>query len=201
MTTDQIAAEVQAGQADRLELWEAVRRFAYGRAYRWSRAVRGRGGAELEDLVQASFLALLEALETWDPEAGAFLTLYALKLRAAFTETTGQRTQRDKLDPLEGALSLEAPLTDSESGEVFTLVDVLADPAAEAPFVDVEERDRRDRLHRDMCAALGTLPEPQRAAVVGYFLHGQRTDAKDRNAALRALRNPRVSIRLRAYLQ
>lgn len=199
MSTDQIAAMVQAGQADRLELWEAVRRFAYGRAYRWCKAAEGRGGVELEDLVQASFLALLEALETWDPEAGAFLTIYALKLRAAFTEATGQRTQRDKLDPLDHALSLEAHLTDSESGDTFTLSDIIEDPAA-ASFVDVEERDRLDRLHRAMCAALGALPEVQRAAVVGYFIHGQRTDAKARSAGLRTLRNPSVSRSLRVFL-
>ena len=201
MSTDEIAAAVQAGQADRLELWEAVRRFAYGRAYRWIRATGGRGGAELEDLLQCAFLALVEALETWDPEAGAFLTLYALKLRAAFTEATGQRTQRDKLDPLEGALSLEAPLTDSESGDTFTLSDIIEDPAAVASFVDVEERDRLDRLHRAMCAALGMLPEPQRAAVVGYFIYGQRTNTKARNAGLRTLRNPAVSRTLRVFSQ
>ena len=200
MSTDQIAAMVQAGQADRLELWEAVRRFAYGRAYRWTRAAEGRGGVTVDDLMQAAFLALVEALETWDPEAGAFLTIYALKLRAAFTEATGQRTQRDKLDPLDHALSLEAHLTDSESGDTFTLSDIIEDPAAEASFVDVEERDRLDRLHRAMCAALGTLPEVQRAAVVGYFIHGQRTDTKARSAGLRTLRNPSVSRSLRVFL-
>lgn len=139
MTTDQIAAAVQAGQADRLELWEAVRRFAYGRAYRWIRATEGRGGVTVEDFMQCAFLALVAALEAWDP-------------------------------------------------------------AAEASFVDVEERDRRDRLHRDMCAALGTLTGEQRAAVVGYFLRGQRTDAKARSAGLRGLRSPAVSRTLRAYL-
>lgn len=200
MSTDQIAAMVQAGQADRLELWEAVRRFAYGRAYRWTRAAEGRGGVTVDDLMQAAFLALVEALETWDPEAGAFLTIYALKLRAAFTEATGQRTQRDKLDPLDHALSLKAHLTDSESGDTFTLSDIIEDPAAEASFVDVEERDRLDRLHRAMCAALGTLPEVQRAAVVGYFIHGQRTDTKARSAGLRTLRNPSVSRSLRVFL-
>lgn len=39
MTTDEIAAAVQAGQAARLDLWEAVRRFAYRKAHRWSRAI------------------------------------------------------------------------------------------------------------------------------------------------------------------
>lgn len=200
MTTDEIAAAVQAGQADRLELWEAVRRFAYGRAYRWCKAAEGRGGVELDDLVQCSFLALVEALETWDPKAGAFITLYSLKLKSAFTEATGQRTQRDRLDPLDHALSLEHPLTDSESGEPFTLADVVEDPAAVVAFVDIEERDRQARLHKALRAALQTLPEAQRTAVVGFFTYGRKTDTKARSAGLRALRSPAVSRTLRAFL-
>ena len=43
MTTNEIAAAVQVGQADILELWEAVRRFAHNRAYRWSRAAEQKG--------------------------------------------------------------------------------------------------------------------------------------------------------------
>ena len=92
MEASKIAAAVQAGQADRLELWEAVRRFAYDRAYRWCRAMEGRGGVVLEDYIQVAFLALLEALESWDPAAGAFLTWYGLKLKGAFTEAVGMRT-------------------------------------------------------------------------------------------------------------
>ena len=200
MTTDEIAAAVQAGQADRLELWEAVRRFAYGRAYRWCKAAEGRGGVELDDLMQCAFLALVEALETWDPKAGAFITLYGLKLKAAFTAATGQRTKRDQLDPLEQALSFDAPLTDSESGDLFTLADVIEDPAAVVAFVDIEERDRQARLHKALCTALQWLPEAQRTAVVGFFIHGQRTDTKARNAGLRSLRSPAVSRTFRAFL-
>ena len=59
MTTNEIAAAVQSGQADRMELWEAVRRFSYDRAYRWYRAMEGRGGMMLEDYIQVAFLALL----------------------------------------------------------------------------------------------------------------------------------------------
>ena len=74
MEASKIAAAVQSGRADILELWEAVRRFAHDRAYRWYRAMEGRGGMVLEDYIQVAFLALLEALESWDPAAGAILT-------------------------------------------------------------------------------------------------------------------------------
>ena len=48
MTADEIAAAVQNGQADYMELWETVRRFAAQRSNRWVHI--GRGGVTLEDL-------------------------------------------------------------------------------------------------------------------------------------------------------
>ena len=75
MDTNQIAAAVKSGQADVMTLWEAVRRFTHDRAYRWERALGSRCGVTVDDLTQTGFLALLDALETWKPEAGAFLAL------------------------------------------------------------------------------------------------------------------------------
>ena len=176
MEASKIAAAVQAGQADRLELWEAVRRFAYDRAYRWCRAMEGRGGMVLEDYIQVAFLALLEALESWDPAAGAFLTWYGLKLKGAFTEAVGMRTQRDKRDPIHHALSLDAPLTDSESGEDFTLADVLEDPYAAAGVEAVAELDYQRRRTQALATALDGLTEDQRRAVVLRHCNGLTLD-------------------------
>lgn len=187
MTTNEIAAAVQSGQADRLELWEAVRRFAYDRAYRWCRAMEGRGGMVLEDYIQVAFLALLEALESWDPAAGAFLTWYGLKLKGAFTEAAGMRTQRDKRDPIHHALSLDAPLTDSESGEDFTLADVLEDTTAAAEIDAVAERDYQQQRKQALAKALDGLTEDQRRAVVLRHCHGLTVDqTADRMGITRA---------------
>ena len=113
MTNEELAAVIRAGKRDRLmELWAQVRRFALQQARRW--AYLGRGGVTLEDLEQSAFLAFLDALEGWRAEAGQFLTWYGLRLKAAFTAATGQRTQRDRLDPLDRALSLEAPVGDED---------------------------------------------------------------------------------------
>ena len=176
MEASKIAAAVQAGQADQLELWEAVRRFAYDRAYRWCRAMEGRGGMVLEDYIQVAFLALLEALESWDPAAGAFLTWYGLKLKGAFTEAVGMRTHRDKRDPIHHALSLDAPLTDSESGEDFTLADVIEDPYAAAGVEAVAELDYQRRRTQALATALDGLTEDQRRAVVLRHCNGLTLD-------------------------
>lgn len=212
MEASKIAAAVQAGQADRMELWEAVRRFAYDRAYRWCRAMEGRGGMMLKDYIQVAFLALLDALESWDPAAGAFLTWYGLKLKGAFTETVGMRTQRDKRDPIHHALSLDAPLTDSESGEDLTLADVIEDPYAAAEVEAVAELDYQQRRKQALATALDGLTEDQRRAVVLRHCHGLTLDqtaakmgttrATARTAeqkGLRLLRHPGVSRKLRIY--
>lgn len=176
MTTNEIAAAVQVGQADILELWEAVRRFAHNRAYRWSRAAKGRGGVVLDDLIQAAFLALLDAVQTWRPEGGGFLTWYRLKLKTAFTEATGQRTERTRQEPLDRALSLDMPLVDSESGEDFTLADVIEDPYAAAEVEAVAERDFQQRRRQALVNALDGLTADQRRAVVLRHCHGLALD-------------------------
>lgn len=213
MTTNEIAAAVQAGQADRLELWEAVRRFAHDRAYRWCRAMDGRAGMVLEDYIQVAFLALLDALEGWDPAAGAFLTWYSLKLKGAFTEAVGMRTQRDKRDPIHHALSLDAPFMDSESGESLTFADILEDPAASEEIAGIAERDFQDRRRMAVRRAVDSLQEQQRQAVVLRYCYGLSLDqtaarmgttramaSAAEHKGLRLLRHPKNSRELRIYI-
>ena len=191
MDTNQIAAAVHSGQADVLELWAAVRRFAHDRAYRWYRATDGRAGMALEDYIQVAFLALLVALEGWRPEAGAFLTWYGLKLRDAFTGAAGLRTKREQREPLQSYVSLDMPIAESD-GDTLTLADVLPDPQAADVLEDI---GKWDALHR----AVEGLPEAQRTAIRRRYWQGQKVDSKAHAAALRALRHPRNSRELRAY--
>lgn len=212
MTTNEIAAAVQTGQADIMELWEAVRRFAHDRAYRWTRVANVRGGVVLDDLIQVAFLALLEAVQTWRPDDGVFLTWYGLKLKTAFTEATGQRTERTRQEPLDRALSLDAPLTDSESGEGLTLADVIEDPYVAAAVEAVAELDYQQRRREALTKVLNGLTEDQRQAVVLRYCHGLTLDqTADRmgttrataraaeQKGLRLLRHPRNSWELRLF--
>ena len=125
--------------------------------------------------------------------------MYAMRLKSAFAQLYGVRTARDRLDPLADALSLDAPLTDGED-DALTLADVLPDAAAATAFDTIAEREQLDGLRQALAAALSTLPEEQRAAIVAEFWHGQRADTKTRNAALKRLRHPSISRRLKAYL-
>ena len=148
MTNEGLARRIQQGERDLLlQLWEQVQRYAHDRAYKWFRATNGRGGQTVQDLEQEAFLALLEALEGWDEKAGPFLPWYSLRLKAAFTAATAQRTQRDRKDPLQDCLSLDAPLTDRE-GDPFTLEDTILDQRAEDDLEGVEEREKQAAIWR-----------------------------------------------------
>ena len=198
MTTDEIAAAVQAGEADILELWRAVERFAKKQALRWCRAWEGRGGVVLDDLMQASFLALLDALTSWKSDGGTFVGLYAMKLKTAFAAVYGQRTERERRDALQSAISLETPLEDSN--EELTVADTVPDPAAELAFDEVSEADMARRLHDALENALSTLPQEQSEALRMKYFEGLPADAKTCQKGLRALRHPSISRYLRGFL-
>lgn len=199
MSNEELAALIQAGDMGQImPLWEKVRLLALKEAGRWAAA--NRNGVELDDLGQEAFTALLEAVGTFDSGAGArFSTWYMVYLKGAFTVACGMRTRRDRLDPLAGAASLDAPaIQDDPDGG--TLGDTIPDPGAELALLAVEEDDRRARIHAVLASAIAELPEKQRAAVRGRYWQGVPVDKRTLEKALRALRHPSVSGRLKALL-
>lgn len=197
--SSEIAKAVQAGEADTLELWIAVRRLARKFAIRWANALDGRGGMEESDFMQVAFIAMLDAVNSWDSQAGAFTTWFVIILKGAFTEAAGLRTVREKNDPLHSAKSLDAPVTD-ENGEEVECSDIIPDPAAELPFEEVAELDFMNKRREAVEAALASLSEHLQEAIRAKYYRGEKANNKDINAALRHLRNPLRSKDLRPYL-
>lgn len=93
--TSEIAAAVQAGEADILSLWAAVERFAWQQSLRWARAMEGRAGVEESDLLQVAFIALMDTLPTWDVNKGecvpSFHALPLSSLMASFLPASAPR--------------------------------------------------------------------------------------------------------------
>lgn len=200
MTNEELAAAIQVGDIGQLlQLWKQVRRFAAKQAGRWCRALGDRAGVTQEDLAQCAFLALLDAVEDWKQDGGVFLTWYGLRLKTAFAVACGVRTKRDLNDPLQSALSIDAPLTDNEV-DPFTLADIIEDPTAEAAIQSVEERDRMQRLHDAMESAFARLPKEQADALRTKYYEERPADAKACQKGLRALRHPSISKGLRGFL-
>ena len=201
MTNEELAVLIKAGYTEYIpQLWEQVDKFIWLKANWCADAIDGRGGVTAEDLHQAGYLALLSAVDNFDPaKEYKFLTYLDKRLKTAFAEATGYRTKRQQLDPLQSACSLDAPLSDGEE-DFSTLGDTIPDPAAELAFDDVAEMDNVQRLHDALEDAFATLPDDQRADIREvYYMGGRVVDRKTHSDALRALRRPEISRELRQY--
>lgn len=194
-SNEELARLIQSGQRDRLlELWAQVRRFALWRARKW---VDYGPGVTMDDLEQEAFIALLDALERWREADGPFLSIYALRLKGVFMKATGQKTKRSRMEPLNQATSLDAPI--GEDGEGGTLEEFVEDPSGSEGFEAVEERDTLEHLRADMEEAMGSIPAEQREILRRKYYMGQEVDRRAHAAALRAIRTPGASGRLYSY--
>lgn len=201
MSNEELAALVQAGERERLvELWGQTRRLVLKQANRW--AVYRSGGAELEDLEQAGFIAVLRAADSFDPAAGCkFSSWLQPFVLDEFTKATGRRSARQARDPLNGAASLDAPAC-PDGKNSSPLGELMPDKRAEDAFADVERREDLRRLHAQLMEALDTLPPYPRAAVMAQYWGEERVGAHHENLqrALRKLRHPSISRPLAEFL-
>lgn len=208
MTNEELASMIQNGQTEAvLPLWQQVERYVRKSANRWSYAWIGRGISS-DDLYQSGFIAMMEAVATFDQDKAKFLTWLGYYLRKVFSDALGIRTKRDNLDPLNYAASLDAPLVD---GEEATLEDVTPNPADY-----IGEADRRiylEQLHGELERALSALPEEESEALRLRFYNGLSIkdtakaggitpdEARRREVkAMRKLRQGKQAARLRAYV-
>lgn len=171
---DDLAARAKAGEPGAaLRLWEAVRGFVVLKAARRSRAW---SRVPLEDLIQAGFLAVLDAAEQYDPdrENASFLSLLSLKLWKRWDEEAGTRTTRR--DALQYAGSLDAPAVvgDEDSAPA---VDLIADEGAALAFIGVEYADFLSYCRGMIGAALDSLTPGQARIIRLHYLRGMTLEA------------------------
>ena len=176
-TNEELAAAVQAGERERLpELWNQVERFVARQAARVMTLSGGfGGGVEFDDLYQSGYLALVAAVEAYDPARGmSFIGFLAFTLKSAFAEAGGGRSARQANDPIRHAGSLDAPIGDDEDGG--SLLDLL--PAADANPEDaaVESLYLR-QLHDALETAMRGLSPRQRDILRRRYYGGQTQTA------------------------
>ena len=206
MSNEELAHMIQAGDQERLtELLEQVRRLVLKQARRWA---TGGSGADMEYLLQAGAIAVIRAVDSFDSARGTMFSTYLFSyLKQEFSLATGRQSKRSRMDPLQSAVSLDAPLTDDE-GEPLTLADLLPDPAAESAMLEVDERDRLDHLRAAVEAAIATLTPEQQAAIRRRYYDQapplppgpeRQRDNIAHAAAMRMLRHPSRSRELLAF--
>lgn len=161
MSNEELVAEIQAGATERMgELWEQVEGLIKWKANRIMTVLEGcpGRGVEFEDLYQSGYLAMVVAVNTYDPTAGGnFATWLMYHLKSAFAEATGYRTQKDRQEPLNNYLSLDTPLTDDTDSDA--LMDVIADPSGQNGIISAEDALYREQLRDAMEEALSAIPE------------------------------------------
>ncbi len=160
-SNEELAIKIQEGQGDLVPiLWDQVQAFVRSEAARWLRAWQSsRPTLEFDDLYQWGYIAMCEAMETYQPDKGAmFLTWFDKYLKTAFSCEVGCRTARQMREGNTPTLSLDMPL-DREAGE-NALGDVVADP--EDKYAGAEADLYHEQLKTVVGEALGTLPQAER---------------------------------------
>ena len=214
MSNEELVAEIQAGAVELMgQLWDQVAGLIKWKAKRIMTVLEGcpGRGVEFEDLYQSGYLAMVAAVNTYDPAAGgAFSTWLMYHLKNAFAEATGYRTQKDRQEPLNNYLSLDTPLTDDADSD--DLMDVVADPAGLQWRESLEESMWRKQLQEAVGAALSTVPEQYREILrLRYWEDMTLEDVGDlrgiskervrqmENKGIRILRQPKTASQLYTF--
>lgn len=171
MTNEELLQQIRNGEGDDrtlATLWEQVCRLFYMHSDGLYRRHKGRAdscGVERDDCRQVCWFAFLDTLKAYNAKPDAelkFSTFIKFHVRRRVYELLGYRTS--KREPLNGAVSLDAPLPGSED-ENITASDTIADPSAELPFEEIDCSDTA----AEVLERVSALPPKQAAAVHGRF--------------------------------
>lgn len=169
MTNEELAVAIQNGSKDLMDqLWRQCYGFIRQQALKWARAWESRSDFDADDLTQAGYIALCEAVRGFQKDRGGFLGFLSFHLKTEFSRVAGCRTETQLKDPLNGAVSLDAPAYNDKDNET-TLGDTL--PADDPGFEVVEEDLMNQYLAKVLDQALRELPENQRRVIELYYLH------------------------------
>ena len=164
-----LVVRARGGEEEALaELWGAVSKFIRMKAASYAKnSMTGR--VTKEDLEQAGFFAVYDAVKVYDETRGtSFLTILTYYLQKRFAEEAGIRTSRR--DGLQYADSTERALYSNEDS--MTIADTLEDENAALELEGVEYKELVAYARRVILAALDGLPEGYRVLLKGHYLDG-----------------------------
>lgn len=183
MTNEDLAERIQAGDNTLIpQLWEQCKGFICQEAFRWSEAWKERADFDADDLIQSGYFALCDAVSGFQVDRGSFIYLLSLCLKTQFSEVVCCRTMAQKKEPLNGAVSLDAPASADPDSEV-TIGDTI--PAADTGFEDVEEVLYQQQAAAVLREAVDSIPDRQSEGISLYYLQGktQRETAEQLNVS------------------
>lgn len=164
MSNEELANRIKNGETDlTMTLWRNVKRFVAAQAIQFSRRP---GRYEVDDLIQAGFIAMLRAIDAYVPEKASFIHFLAFYLRAEFPNADGIGR---KADPLTESISLETPLSDEWDSN--TLQELIEDPNDR--IGELEREIWLEQLRGTLDAALNELSEEQRNTLTARYYAGK----------------------------
>lgn len=211
MSNEELVVRIQAGAVELMgQLWEQVEGLVKWKSKRIMTVLEGcpGRGVEFEDLYQSGYLAMVAAVDTYDPAAGgAFSTWLMYHLQHAFAEAAGYHTKKSRQEPLNNCISFDTPLTDDVDSD--DLMDVIADPGGQEEMLSVEENLYQKQLHDSLEAVLASI-SPQYSEILRQRYYqglplaevGENLGTSYERArqieirAIRELRRPRYADRL-----
>lgn len=156
MTNEQLATFIHSGGNDELIplLWEKVQRFVYYKArtiYNSNTTRCQRCGVELCDIQQAGYIAFIEALRGYKPETGyKFITFIHLPFKNAINDLLKLKTQKQRHEPLNNCISLDAPTEDADGDTDTTLIDLQADETSTDFVNELEAGELRETIRAEL---------------------------------------------------
>ena len=169
MTNEEHAIKAQNGDQNALEmLWNSCCSFIRSQAMRWNRAFQNRPCFDDDDLTQAGYFALLDAVSSYDPSKGMFLTYLAFHLKKAFADVCGCRTKAQMKAPENNALSLDRPIAADNMD--ITLGDTVPDPDNGIEHAEESLYLQQLRKYIDEALASPVLTDTQSIFIREYYL-------------------------------
>lgn len=213
-TNEELAKEAQKGDAETIEaLWMQVQNLVKWKANRVLTVLEQQGrlrGLEFEDLLHTGYIAMLEAVQTFNPAQGSFSTWLNYYLQSAFANISGYKNGKYR-DPIHSAVSLDLPLSEDPDGGV--MYETIPDPKAAEDLEAVEDAIWQQQLHNTLEEILAEIPEVstkvlrlrfyqnQTLTEVGSaFSVGTEMARQMERQALRELRKPKRSRKLSPFL-
>lgn len=135
MTNEELAVQAQQGdQEAMLQLWTRVERLVHMKARHRLPNDGSTSRFDIDDLMQAGYLAMVAAVKDFDPASGyAFNTYLNNHLKSEFAAELGIKTTRR--DALLQAVSIDRPI--SLTDDDMTIADTLEAPGAQETFEDM----------------------------------------------------------------
>ena len=151
------------------QLWEQVSRFIDMQAGKHLDSFPEHYRVLRGDMVNEAYFAFVEAVDSYNPEKGKFTTWLSWHIRNAFaTVIMGGRSKREQNGPLNAAVSLDTPISDTED---ITLADTLLDETSEVYYRRLEDMDFWRSVNIFIDEAIGHIKNEKGREIVRYMFN------------------------------